>query len=87
MAAIAYWILQRAIIAAEGPDSLLASAVGSDLKGKLSPADLRGSRSPPRSSEPWIAGALYVVVALIWLVPDRRIERALARRREAEGGR
>ena len=76
MAAIAYWVLQRKIIARQLPDSLLARAVGRDLKGKLSPVFyiLAIGASFVR---PWIAGALYVLVALMWLVPDRRIERTL----------
>jgi len=76
MAAIAYWILQQLIIAAQGPDSLLKKAVGSDWKGKLSPfvyvvAILAAFKAQ------WISQALYVAVALVWLVPDRRIEKAL----------
>ncbi|HEY9426426.1 MAG TPA: TMEM175 family protein [Gemmatimonadaceae bacterium] len=76
MAAIAYEVLQRAIVARQGADSLLARAVGRDLKGKLSPLVyiLAIGASFIR---PWIAGALYVFVALVWLVPDRRIERTL----------
>ena len=76
MAAIAYWVLQSAIIARQGPDSLLERAVGRDLKAKLSPLfyilAIGGS-----FIRPWIAGALYALVALIWLVPDRRIERMI----------
>ncbi|MEJ2217485.1 MAG: TMEM175 family protein [Gemmatimonadota bacterium] len=79
MAAIAYWILQRAIVAGEGAESLLATAVGRDLKGNLSPV-LYVLAILAAFVRPWIAGALYVIVALIWLVPDRRIERTLARR-------
>ncbi|MGE5466961.1 MAG: TMEM175 family protein [Ignavibacteria bacterium] len=78
MAAIAYMLLQRAIIAREGPDSLLKRAVGRDLKGKLSPvlylAAILGA-----FLSPWIAASLYVLVALMWLVPDRRIEHVLDR--------
>jgi uncharacterized membrane protein len=76
MAAIAYWLLQRAILAKHGSDSLLAVAVGSDLKGKLSPV-LYVVAIPSAFVSPWIACTIYVVVALIWLVPDRRIEKAL----------
>ncbi|MEJ2185426.1 MAG: TMEM175 family protein [Gemmatimonadota bacterium] len=83
MAAIAYWILQRAIVAGEGRDSLLAVAVGRDIKGNLSPV-LYVLAIAAAFVRPWIADALYVAVALMWLVPDRRIERALAGR--AEGG-
>ena len=79
MAAIAYWILQNTILASEGPDSLLAQAVGPDRKGKISPA-LYLIAIPSAFLSPWIACAIYVVVALMWIVPDRRIERAMARR-------
>ncbi len=86
MAAIAYWILQRTIVAGEGPSSLLASAVGRDLKGNLSPV-LYILAIAAAFVRPWMAGALYVGVALMWLVPDRRIERALAgRARPGTGG-
>ncbi len=81
MAAVAYWILQQAIIARHGRESLLAHAVGSDLKGKLSPV-LYIIAIFAAFFVPWIAGALYVLVAALWLVPDRRIERALAARKE-----
>jgi uncharacterized membrane protein len=76
MAAIAYNILERAIIARQGGDSLLASAVGRDWKGKLSPV-LYLIAIPLAFVSPWIASSLYVFVALIWLIPDPRIERAL----------
>ena len=76
MAAVAYWLLQRSIIAKHGKDSLLAVAVGSDLKGKLSPV-LYAVAIPSAFVQPWIAGGVYVLVALMWLVPDRRIERVL----------
>ena len=81
MAAIAYWILQKAIIAHEGRDSTLAAALGSDLKGNLSPLFYLVA-IPMSFYSVWIAAGLYVLVALMWLVPDRRIERALAARRE-----
>lgn len=77
MAAVAYWILQQAIIARHGGESLLAKAVGRDLKGKLSPV-LYVIAIFAAFFVPWVAGALYVLVAALWLVPDRRIERALA---------
>ena len=73
MAAIAYWMLQRCIIAIEGRDSLLARATGSDFKGKLSPLFYL-SGIALSFVQPWLACALYVLVALVWLVPDRRIE-------------
>jgi len=81
MAAVAYWILQQAIIARHGGESLLAKAVGRDLKGKLSPV-LYVIAIIAAFFVPWVAGALYVLVAALWLVPDRRIERALAGRKE-----
>ncbi len=77
MAAVAYWILQQAIIARHGRESLLAKAVGRDLKGKLSPV-LYVIAIFAAFFVPWVAGVLYVLVAALWLVPDRRIERALA---------
>ena len=77
MAAIAYYILERAIIKQQGRDSLLATAVGRDWKGKLSPV-LYLIAIPLAYVSSWIANSLFVVVALIWLVPDRRIERVLA---------
>ena len=76
LAAIAYWILQQAIIATEGPTSVLKSAVGGDWKGKLSPMVYLVAIAST-FWVPWVAQALYVLVALIWLIPDRRIERAL----------
>jgi uncharacterized membrane protein len=79
MAAIAYWILQRAILAHQGRQSLLAVAVGSDFKGKLSPL-LYLLAIPLAFVSPWLAGGIYVGVALVWLVPDRRIEKILQTR-------
>jgi uncharacterized membrane protein len=76
MAAIAYYILQRAIIVQQGRDSLLATAIGRDWKGKLSPV-LYLVAIPLAFVSPWIASGLYVFVALLWLIPDRRIERVL----------
>jgi uncharacterized membrane protein len=81
MAAIAYLILQRAIIALQGRESLLAAAIGADWKGKLSFA-LYLAAIPLAFVGPWIAIGLYVAVALMWLVPDRRIERVLEKRAE-----
>ena len=77
MAAIAYVLLQQCIISVEGRESFLHRAIGSDWKGKLSPA-LYLVAIPLAFVSHWIAQAIYVAVALIWLVPDRRIERALA---------
>jgi uncharacterized membrane protein len=81
MAAIAYFILQRSIIAQQGPNSLLAAAVGKDWNGKISPV-LYLAAVPLAFVSPWIAIGLYVFVALLWLVPDRRIERVLTERDE-----
>jgi uncharacterized membrane protein len=78
MAAIAYFILQRAIISSQGAGSILAKAVGRDIKGKLSPV-LYGTAILAAIYEPWVAGSIYVFVALMWLVPDRRIERMLGK--------
>ncbi len=72
-ASIGYLILERLIIAVNGPDSRLAAAVGKDRKGKLSMA-LYVLAIPIAFLEPWISIALYVAVALMWLIPDRRIE-------------
>jgi uncharacterized membrane protein len=78
MAAIAYWILQQRIIAAQGPGSILKKAVGADWKGKVSPVlYLIGVGAAFYS--PQLSQGLYLLVALLWLVPDRRIEKALAR--------
>jgi uncharacterized membrane protein len=77
LAAIAYYILQGRILAIEGPDSILARAVGSDWKGKISPV-IYAVAIPSAFLHQAIAGGLYALVALIWLIPDRRIERALA---------
>ncbi len=73
MAAIAYTILQRCIIAGEGDGSILARAVGGDGKGKLSLL-LYVAAIPLAFVAPWLADALFVVVAMMWLVPDKRIE-------------
>jgi len=81
MAAVAYQILFRALVAQDGPDSTLARAVGSDLKGRVSLASYAAS-VPLAFVNRWIAVALYVFVALLWLVPDRRIEDRLGPREE-----
>ena len=77
MAGTAYSVLAHAIIAAEGKDSLLAKAIGKDHKGNLSLL-LYAVAIPLAFVSQWISQALYVAVALIWLVPDARIERVLA---------
>ena len=81
MAGTAYWILAHSIIAAEGEDSLLAKAIGKDRKGVLSVV-IYALAIPTAFVHHWIAQGLYVVVALMWLVPDRRIEKVLAAVRE-----
>ena len=73
MAAIAYYVLQTTIIRAQGPGSTLAEAIGADLKGKASPL-LYASAVGLAFVAPWASVALYVLVALMWLVPDRRVE-------------
>ena len=79
MAAVAYWILQQLIIASQGHDSLLKKAVGSDWKGKLSPL-IYAIAIPTAFWSQGLSQGLYVLVALIWLVPDRRIENIFARK-------
>ena len=78
MAAIAYFILSRALIAVHGEDSPLARAIGRDFKGKISCSSTPW-RSRCRSCRPGLAISLYVAVASMWLVPDRRIEKTLVR--------
>lgn len=81
MAAIAYWILQQLIIQSQGPGSILKEAIGGDWKGKASPplyivAMLCAFWSP------WLSQGLYTLAALLWLTPDRRIERRLSGKEE-----
>jgi uncharacterized membrane protein len=73
MAAIGYTLLQSAIIARNGRSSALAKAIGSDLKGKLS-LTMYLAAVPLAFVSEWIAIVIYVAVALLWLIPDRRIE-------------
>ena len=73
-AAVAYYVLQQTIFRAEGPDSLLRQAVGRDLKGKLSPVIYSVGIAGSFASV-WVGIVAYVVVAVLWLVPDRRAER------------
>jgi uncharacterized membrane protein len=77
MPAIAYYVLVQTIIRRHGKDSVLAQAIGRDLKGKASVL-LLSAGIVMAFIAPWIAMALYVVVAIIWIVPDRRIENAVA---------
>ena len=79
LAATAYWLLQQAIIATEGPGSVLAAAVGRDWKGKLSLV-LYLAAILSTVWLLWVAQAIYVLAALIWVVPDRRIEHVLSKR-------
>jgi uncharacterized membrane protein len=81
MAAIAYYVLQRAIMARQDRESILAVAIGKDWKGKLSPA-LYLAAIPLAFVNRWIASGLYVFVALLWLIPDPRIEKALEKREQ-----
>jgi uncharacterized membrane protein len=73
MAAIAYWILQNRILKHHGPDSLLAKALGKNFKGKISPILYLVAIGSTMFSS-LIAGIIYVIVAFMWLVPDKRIE-------------
>jgi uncharacterized membrane protein len=75
-AAIAYFILQNRIIADHGRDSKLAASFGRDLKGRISPV-LYAVAIPVAFYRPWIATGIYAAVALMWLIPDRRIERVV----------
>lgn len=77
MAAIAYFILSRALIRHHGRDSALARAVGNDFKGKISVLIYAVAIAISFVNE-WVAFGLYILVALIWFIPDRRIERTLA---------
>jgi uncharacterized membrane protein len=83
MAALAYFLLERTIMAAEGPGSVLRRAVGRDWKGKLSPLAYLAAIGLSFVA-PWVAEMIYVGMALVWLIPDPRIERAVGR--EEHGG-
>lgn len=72
-AALAYYVLQRRIIAHQGPHSKLKAAVGRDVKGKLSPLIYLAAIALAFVNQ-WFSDALYVLVALMWLIPDKRIE-------------
>jgi uncharacterized membrane protein len=76
LAAVAYYILVRALISLHGGESTLATAVGRDFKGKVSLA-IYAVAIPLALVDSWIAFGLYVLVAVIWLIPDRRIEKTL----------
>ena len=81
--AVSYYVLQQTIIRSQGPHSVLAAAVGRDKKGKLSPV-LYLLAVLAAFVHPAISGALYALVALIWLIPDKRIERVLMAQMERE---
>jgi len=85
LAGTAYYILQHVIISSQGAGSLLATAIGRDLKGKISPV-VYAVAIPLAFASPLAANALYVAVAGLWLVPDRRIERALQARERSNDG-
>lgn len=74
MASVSYFILQNLILKAHGKDSVLAKAIGRDLKGKISPI-LYVTAILSTGFNSWLAGLIYIGVALMWLVPDKRIER------------
>jgi uncharacterized membrane protein len=84
MAGGAYYLLQWLIVRSQGPGSVLAAAIGRDLKGKASPT-IYAVAVVTAFFEPLIAIGLYAVVAFMWLVPDRRIERVLAAHGQAGG--
>jgi uncharacterized membrane protein len=77
LAAVAYYILQKLIVAHQGANSKLKAAIGKDVKGKISPL-IYLAAIPLAFVHPWISAALYVLVALMWLIPDRRIESKLS---------
>jgi uncharacterized membrane protein len=79
LAGASYWVLQASLIRAEGPDSALAAAVGRDVKGKGTPL-LYATGIAVSFFAPWLGLAIYFVIAAIWLIPDRRVERQLAHR-------
>jgi uncharacterized membrane protein len=76
MPAIAYYLLQKAIVHQQGKHSVLASALGSDVKGKISPL-LYAAAVALAFVDAWLSIAIYVLVAVMWLIPDRRIEKVL----------
>jgi len=78
MPAIAYYLLQMAIVHRQGTDSVLAQALGSDIKGKLSLV-FYVAGTVLAFAYPWASIAIYVLVALMWLVPDRRIEKTVGK--------
>ena len=79
--AVAYFILQGCLVRHQGRDGLLAEALGRDLKGKVSPALYVTGIAAAWFAAPWIGLMMFVAVALMWLVPDRRMERVLGKHR------
>jgi uncharacterized membrane protein len=82
MAAVAYYVLARVIIRSQGAESLLAQALGRDVKGKVSVV-LYTVAIPMAFVQPWVAYGIYAAVAVVWIVPDARIERSVAGRETA----
>jgi len=82
MAAVAYFILQRTIVRGQGDSSLLANAIGRGLKGKASPI-LYALAIALALVQPWAAYGIYMLVAFMWFIPDRRIEQAVGEREAA----
>jgi len=82
LAGVAYYILQQTIVRSQGPDSLLKRAIGRDWKGKVSPVMCLAGSIASLLVSPALAGVIYVALALMWLIPDRRVENVL-RTREA----
>jgi uncharacterized membrane protein len=79
LCALAYWVLQSVVLRSEGADQPLRTALGRDVKAKISPV-LYVLGIAGTFVSPWVGIAFYTVVAAIWLVPDRRVERYLAER-------
>lgn len=77
LCAIAYHVLERSIIATDGKDGLLSSAVGLDLKGKLSPVIYIFGIVSSGTIAPWVGMLFFIAAALIWLIPDKRIEQKI----------
>lgn len=77
MAALSYWLLQKTLVASEGANSLMARAIGKDFKGTMSVVAYTMS-VPLSFYNQWLAQAVFVMIALVWLVPDRRIEKEMS---------
>jgi uncharacterized membrane protein len=85
MAAVAFYILQTVIVKTQGEHSILSKAIGSDLKGKMSLVLYLIAIGSNFVSQ-WISGSIYILVALIWLIPDKRIEIILKDEHEMKHG-